>query len=181
MQHLHRVAAQRESAGDEQRDEAHRAGDDVADTVPVDAFQNQPENHRAPANEHRSRVEVGHRRTALKPHAENQPGRVDDCGQGDQIIGGLVRPLGQGQPAAAGHQESQHVKDFALVKRVEVVEGELLASLAEFDGEAVVLEVILILPELVVEGGGVVFGVGGDHAGVGLGCGMELNFPVALG
>ena len=40
LQHFHRVAAKREPSGDEQRDEAHRAGDDVADAIAINTLQN---------------------------------------------------------------------------------------------------------------------------------------------
>ena len=106
---------------------------------------------------------------------------MNDRRQGDQVIGGLVRPLGQGQPTATGQQEGQHVNDFAFVKRVEIVERKLLSGLADLGGKAIGPEIFAVAVELRVESRSIVFGIGRDHACVGFGCRMKLNLPIALG
>ena len=65
LQHLHGVATQRKAVCDKQGHEPNRAGHDVTDTVPVDAFKDQAKNHCTPTDEHRRRVQVRHRRPAL--------------------------------------------------------------------------------------------------------------------
>ena len=154
-----------------------RAGHDIADAVPVDTFKDQSKDHRAPANEHRRGVQVRHRRPALEPHAENQPGRVHHRRKGDEVVGGLVRPLGQRQPAAAGQQKSDHIKNLALVKRIKIVESKLCAGLASDPNEVVFFKMLAIGSQLGIECRGVILRIGRKHRGIGLGRTVELDLP----
>ena len=177
LQHLHGVATQRKAVCDKQGHEPNRAGHDVADAVPVDAFKDQAKNHCAPTDEHRRRVKVCHRRPALEPHAENQPGGMYHRRKRDEVVGGLVRPLGKRQPAAAGQQKSDHIKNLTLVKRIEIVESKLCAGLASDPNEVVFFKMLAIGSQLGIEFRGVILRIGRKHRGIGLGRTVELDLP----
>ena len=89
--HLHRVAAEGEVVRDDLGDEADGGGHDEADAVAVDPFENDPEHHRAPADEDGRGIEVGHRRPAFEDHAEDDADGVDDEAQHQQVEAGAVQ------------------------------------------------------------------------------------------
>src|SRR5581483_6063539 len=95
-----------------------------------DALDNEPQDDRAPADEHRRRVEVRHRWTAADVHAGQERPGMQDQGQPTQPEGGAVERLEPSQPGAACQQEHEYIENRALVERLEVVEKRLEARLA---------------------------------------------------
>src|SRR3954466_4357163 len=77
LQHLEGVAAAREMMRDDERDETDRAGAGCPDSVTENAFENQGDDHGAPADKNGGRIKIRDRRALLEIHPRDQPERVD--------------------------------------------------------------------------------------------------------
>src|SRR5580692_8018946 len=76
-QHFQAVSVQLEIMCDEQCDEPDHRTADTADPVFVEAFQDNTEQNRSPANKDRRAVKVCDRRAPLQIHTDNQTEGMD--------------------------------------------------------------------------------------------------------
>ena len=73
--HFHGVAVHGEMVRDEEGDEAEHRRGRAADAVAVEAFEENAQQDRAPADEDGGGIEIGHGRPPFQIHARDQPER----------------------------------------------------------------------------------------------------------
>ncbi len=66
---------------DEESDEADHRGSRAADAVAEEAFEENAEQNRTPADEDGGGIEIGHRRPAFQIHARDQTGGMNHEGR----------------------------------------------------------------------------------------------------
>ena len=129
-----RVAIAREEVGDEQGGEAGNATDEVAHARRAFAeggFHQQPEQHRAPADEDGGGVEVGDGRIAGEEDAGNNGEGVRDKGAGHQRASRAEQPLFAQEPAKEAQDKDKQVELGGFHEGTEAVVEHLEAELVE--------------------------------------------------
>ncbi len=126
--HFHRIAGKRKVMGDDEGDKSNHAGDNQADGIFPESFQNQSKDAGAPADEDGRGIKIGHGRPAFEQHPEEEAAGVN--GQSHQHNGhrGAPQPFKPRgcKPEAQHGNKRDDVENHRFVKRFEVVEQLLL-------------------------------------------------------
>src|ERR1041384_5793107 len=110
---------------DDQRDETDRARARRADSVSKNSFQNQRDNHRAPADEDRGRIKIRDRRTFLEIHPRKKSEAVNREREQEQIKRRAIQSSAPPEPRRAREQERENVEGHALAERLQTIEQKL--------------------------------------------------------
>ena len=99
-----------------------------AEAVAVHALEDDPEQHRAPADEDGRGVEVGDRRPPLQDDAGDEPGGLDDGAGAEQAEGRRPEQLRLPGPGGEDREQRQDVDGHAHVEGLGAVEGGLVVD-----------------------------------------------------
>src|SRR5260370_937630 len=134
----HLVAAKCKMWRYQHRHKTRKSGDDVANAKPVNAFQNDSEKRRAPADKNGRGVKIGNRRPAFEDHPENKAKRVKAPGQDDYVKSRApqrFRRIGserQGQQGNARYDQGEYVHYDTMEERLDVVVVRFSLPFLEF-------------------------------------------------
>ena len=138
--------------GDDQGGETDQARCDQPDASLENALQNDPHQHRPPADEDGRGIQIGDRRPALQKHSEPKAESMNDKSQDQQRDPGAAKRLGEVDPKSAAQQDGGDVDDHPFVERLGLVEEKFLAAFLQLGLQAALLQPSAIAGDRPVEG-----------------------------
>src|SRR5271166_2887868 len=149
-QHLESIAIELQVMRDQQGHKADCRSAYAANSVPIEAFEEQAEQNRSPPNKNRRAVEVGDRRPTLQVHPCGEPGRVDEKRKqkkNDSSFAKCFRPL---EPRDQSKEKDDQIQCHCLHEWLGLVKEELQFRPFHLVGNSP-FQVLTIFPNHLIE------------------------------